>query len=177
MLASLVDLKQHLNITSTSDDEELQLILDAAERVVTSIAGSWSADTVTESVPVVGGTAILSRRPTGPVTSGGVPIGGTVDGPAGLVTGLGGLYGSASRITVTYSVGDDGVPADVYLATLIVAAQLFETQRRPGFSSDAPAGFGGADGIPDATSTTPMGFAVPSRAQELLAQYTRPSVA
>jgi hypothetical protein len=113
MLASLVDLKSHLNMTSTSDDEELQLILDAAERVVDLDRRDWAEDTVTETVPVVGGTAILSRRPSGAVLSSGLAVGGTVDNAAGLVTGLGGLYASTRSLTVTYSVGADGVPAEV----------------------------------------------------------------
>jgi len=169
MIASVDDLKQHLNMRSSTDDEELQLILDAAERVVASIAGDWSSDTVTESVPVVGGTAILSRRPTGPVLSGGLSVGGTVDASAGLVTDLGGLYGAASRITVTYPVGGENAPAEVILATLIIAAHLWETQR-----GAAPAGPLATD---DLSVAPGLGFAVPNRAVELLAPYRRPAVA
>ena len=79
--------------------------------------------------------------------------------------------------TVTYTSGRDDLPAAIRLAVLVIAEHLFETQRRPGFTTDAPAGFGGADGIPDATNSTPMGFAIPSRAQELLAPYMIPRIA
>jgi hypothetical protein len=173
MIASVVDLKQHLNMTSTTDDDELQLILDAAERVVTSIAGNWGGETVTESVPVVGGTAILSGRPGSPVLSNGLPVGGTVDNAAGLITGLGGMYGSSQRLTVTYSVRGGTVPADILLATLIIAGHLWETQRGTAPSALAlqdPNGFGD-------TTSVGLGFAIPNRAQELLAPYSRPSIA
>jgi hypothetical protein len=170
MIVSLVDLKSHLNMTSTSDDDELQLVLDAAERVVEEIAGPRSPDTVTETVTVVGGTAILSRRPTGPVLSGGIAVGGVVDGPAGLVTGLGGNYGLATRrLTVTYPVGSDDVPPEVFMACLIIAAHLWETQR-----GAAPVGPLSGD---DAFPTPGLGFAIPNRALELLAPYRRPAVA
>ena len=171
MLASLADLKAHLNITSASDDEELQLILDAAERTVIAIAGDWGEDAVTESVPVVGGTAILSRRPSGAVTSGGLSIGGFVDASAGVVTGLGGLYGSASRITVTYPTGGEGVPPEVLLATLIIAGHLWETQR-----GSAPSALTLQDPNFD-PGAAGRGYAIPNRAQELLAPYIRPAVA
>jgi len=167
MSASLADLKQHLNITSAASDDELQLMLDAAEDLVRSLVGDQALGSVTESVSVVGGTAILSRRPTGTVLVSGVPIGGAVNAAAGLVTGLGSYY--SGSLTVTYPV-DSVQPASVLLATLIIAAHLWETQR--GTSPSALALQGDVDPSAFAGGS---GFAIPNRARELLAPYVRSS--
>lgn len=173
MIASVGDLKKHLNITSSTDDDELVDILDAAERVVVSIAGDWSSGTVTESVPVSGGTAILGRRPSGAVLVNGSPVGGYVDRAAGVITGLVGYSNYSGmvppRLTVTYDVGAAGVPAAIRLAVLIIAAHLWETQRGP-----SPVGPLAAE---DPFATPGVGYAIPNRAQELLAPYTRPVIA
>jgi hypothetical protein len=79
--------------------------------------------------------------------------------------------------TVTYTSGRADLPAAIRLAVLIIAEHLFETQRRPGFTHRRPAGFGGADGIPDATNPVGTGYAIPSRAQELLQPYMMPRIA
>jgi hypothetical protein len=168
-LASLDELKAHLNITSSSDDSELDDILDAAQELVVSIVGEVDSATVTETVPVVGGTVILSRRPTGAVLVGGSPVGGTVNASAGLITGLGpSAYGgyTSPTLTVTYGAGTGDIPAGVRLATLIIAAHLWETQRGV---SPSPLTLQGSDAGDFAVPG--LGYAIPNRARELLAPY------
>lgn len=166
-LASLAELELHLNLeTPTSSDEaELALMLTAASDLVASVIGDRSATTVTETVNVVGGVAILSGIPTGDVIVDGVPVAGVVNRAAGLVTGLSWW---PETLAVTYQAGTADVPAAVTLATLIVAAHLWETQRgaRP-----LPMMGGG-----DAADFAPgIGYAMPNRAKELLSPYMRPA--
>jgi hypothetical protein len=170
-LASLGDLKEHLNITDSSSDVELRLMLNAAQEVARSIVGDWSfASTVTETVSVVGGTAILGQRPSGPVLAGGRPIGGNVDRSAGLVTDIGGTYSMALpyRITVSYPADANAVPQAVTLGTLIIAANLWETQRG---SQPLPLQGGAEDPTPSGTYA-PL---IPARARELLEPFARRS--
>jgi hypothetical protein len=168
-LPTLADLKAHQNMSAdrTTDDAELGQMLAAATEHVVAMVGDLTVSSVTETVRVVGGTAILSRRPTGPVLSGGQPVGGVVDPGAGLVTNLGYHHGRwrPPTITVTYPVSSD-VPASVALAVLIIAAHLWETQRGAG-----PTALQGDD----TTATVGLGFAIPNRARELLGPYLRPT--
>jgi uncharacterized phiE125 gp8 family phage protein len=186
-LPTLTDLKAHVNVSSTADDGELTDMLDAAVDVVEGVIGPITSQTVTEThYGLCSDVLVLRRMPVADLLAVGYRAGATttallltdyeLDADTGLVRlASGGRF--AGNYRVTYSVGRPSVPAAVRLAILIVAGHLFETQRRPGFTSDAPAGFGGADGIPDATNSVPMGFAIPSRAQELLAPYMLPAIA
>jgi hypothetical protein len=163
--ASLSDVKAHLNITSTDNDDELQLMLDAASETVRSLVGSITDD-VAEVLPVHNGTIILSRRNvTDVLLHPDEPVSGfTVNHEAGLVYGVP-LIG---RVSVTYSVGDGARPASLTLATLIIAAHLWETQR-----GAAPSGPLAAD---DDTGIVPgLGYAIPNRARELLEPFIRAS--
>ncbi|WP_372728969.1 hypothetical protein [Nocardioides sp.] len=187
-LPTLTDLKIHQNITTSADDDELADTLDAAVEVVAGMIGPLETSEVTETHRAVSGSTLLLRRlPAGEVTAvSGRPTGfGSfsdltladyeVDVSAGVLRMADGGY-FYGDYTVTYTSGRESLPASIRLAVLIIAAHLFETQRRPGFTSDAPAGFGGVDGVPDA-SIPGRGYAIPSRAQELLQPYMRPVIA
>jgi hypothetical protein len=161
--ADLTDLKAHLNMASTRDDGELLDMLDAADEVVRGLVGSFAASSVVERVAVFDGTALLSRKPSGAVDLGDV-TGFTVNAAAGLLQEVPAPNGA--RLTATYGTGGEPVPAAVRLATVIIAAHLWETQRgtaspSPLSPDDVAPGFG-------------AGFAIPNRAKELLAPYTRP---
>lgn len=187
-LPTLTDLRAQTNITSTADDDELQEHLDAAVDVVTGIVGPIDVPTsVTEThYNVQSDVLVLRRMPVGSLVSVSSRYGAVttplllsdyeLDPATGLVrlATVGRFYGT---YTVTYTSGRDDLPAAIRLAVLIIAEHLFETQRRPGFTTDAPAGFGGADGIPDATNPVGTGYAIPSRAQDLLQPYMMPRIA
>jgi hypothetical protein len=176
--ATLADVKEHTNVTAAASDAELTLMLDAAEDVVRSLVGSFAPTTVTERVTVVGGTVILSRSPSGPVTlttaDGTALTGFEENRTAGLLYDVPTYNGRTA--TASYPAGGGIVPASVTLATAIITEHLFETQRRPGFTSGTPAGFGGVDGVPDAGISNRTGFAIPHRAEELLRPWMRSSV-
>jgi hypothetical protein len=189
-LPTLTDLKAETNIPTTADDDELQIKLDQAVRVVEGIVGPIEAQTVTEThydlwwsreilLRRSPATALVSVTERTSLSSTFVTV---ASSDYELNTAAGKLRTRNSRrlsgdVTVTYSAGRVDVPADIAGAIVIIAAHLWETQRMPGQSLDsAPAGFGGADGIPDIGSMG-RGYAIPSRAQELLQPYMRQSIA
>lgn len=180
-LPTVDDLKAHINLPldDTSQDDELEVILDAAVEVVAGIVGPLEVGTVTETHRDVNSAVLLLRRlPVGALSavsssSLGVATELTladyeVDTAAGTVYAVDGsrFYGT---FVVEYETGTATLPASVRLAILIVAAHLFETQRVPMQSGEvAPIGFSG--GI-DAVSPVSRGYALPNRAIELLRPY------
>lgn len=186
-LPTVSDLKIHANITSTTDDVELQNHLDAAVDLVEGLIGPINPpSSVTEThYNVSSDVLVLRRMPVAALVSVSSRVGATttaltladyeLDAASGLlrVASGGRFYGS---YTVSYTAGRVVLPPSIRLAVLIVAAHLWETQRMPGMRDDVQPGFGGADGVPDAGSTG-RGFAIPNRAQELLRTYMLPSVA
>lgn len=127
-LATLDDVKRHLDITSTTNDGELQSLLDAAEEIVRREAREFSSTTYTETLWVDRGAVFLSHTPvTGvtSVTSYGETITGTTFTASGYVGGLRGWR----EVVVTYTAGRAVTSASAYVATLMVAGRLWETQR------------------------------------------------
>lgn len=172
---NLADLKAHLNISSSTNDDELADILDAAIELVENIVGPLEADGVTEihsrvssdvlvlrSMPAADLTSISFRAglSTTPLTLSDFELDSTA-GIVRVVTGSG-FYGD---YVVEYTAGFDTLPASVRLATLIIAAHLWETQR--GMSPSALAL------QPDVDQAVPqgVGYAIPSRAEALLEPY------
>jgi hypothetical protein len=168
--ATLPDVKAHTNKTTAVDDGELTLMLDAAEDVVRPLVGSFAPVTVTERVAVTGGTVLLSRVPTGAVTltdADGTAVTGFVTSAEARV-----LYDVStwrSHLTASYPAGPGTVPAAVTLATAIIAAHLWETQR--GTSPSALA-LQQPDADPGAV-VVGAGHAIPDRAKELLESVLR----
>lgn len=70
---------------------------------------------------------------------------------------------------VTYTVGRNPVPDNMLQATLIIARQLYDTQRNA--AAVTFTNMGGQETLP------PMGFAVPRRAEQLLSDYVVPAIA
>jgi hypothetical protein len=165
-LPTLADLKAHVNVTTTTHDAELAAMLAAATNVVEAAVGPLVVRSVTETVTVRGGTAILSTPPATGVTSLTTGSGTTVDtftlnGRAGLLTGL----PVSGSVTVTYTAGRDVIPDALSLAVLVVASRLWETQRG---NAPARSALPGAD---DAF-TNPSGLPLlPPLAQALLDPY------
>ena len=172
-IVSLSDFKRHINKTDSnaSEDAELQLFILAAEEVVERHLGQVvSPRTVTED-HVVSRPGPLRLR-SGPVMS--LTSVAAVDGSrtwdvsgvsvdevtGALSTGLGPALSGFVR--VVYQAGMSPIPANIQLATLIIAQHLWQTQR-PASPGIAP--FGGGD-----TSLAPSvyGYALPNRALELL---------
>lgn len=167
------DFKVHLNIPAaqTDDDAELGRVLAAAVRTVERRVGFLTPTDVVEHHLglALAPEMVLRRAPVNELTSVEVLGGAAVtsdqyllDSEAGIVQLLGGrtFHGD---YTVTYQAGWAEVPDDIGLATLIIGAQLWETQRVPGRSATR---FG-----QPAEPQPVRGFAIPNRAATLLAPY------
>lgn len=178
-IVTLSELKTHLNMSSTTEDVELLGVLDAAEVAVERHLGQVVTPRTVVEDHYVGAPTNPDRRVaslalrTGPVVSvtsvtsvdGGVvwdPSVLLLDSAAGFVTSW---YGPAlwGHVRVTYTAGLDPVPPNIRLATLIIAAHLWETQRPASFSAPS---FGRED-TPFAAAAS-AGYALPNRALELL---------
>jgi hypothetical protein len=130
-IISLQRLREHLNITDEGEDEELQRFLDAASLAVEDYTGQvWARRTVVDEVFVSDGVAFLQP----PVMS--VESVTSLDGDVelSLPTGVDGFTGTVSGLTdgwaqVTYTAGPAAVPTHVQMATAIIAAHLWTTQR------------------------------------------------
>ena len=171
-LCSLDDMRAHLNMTERADDAELRLYLEAATLAVERHRGEIVArrsftDRPTlcaprhrialASHPVLSLTSI--ERTDGSQTW---DVGDwSLDGSTGLLSRLDGdaLLG---EVDIVYVAGYRVVPESFVLASAIIAAHLWETQRNTSFAS-GPA-FGGEDIL----TPSGIGYAVPHRAVELL---------
>lgn len=181
-IVSLAAARQHLNLTSTVNDEELRRKLETATEVVESFVGPCVVRTFTERVSTSDGyTVLLSNTPVLSVTSltaaystGTSYVTGdlVVDADAGIVSpsSLSPLVGGPW--TVTYTAGRRQVPSRYVDAALEMAKHLWETQR--GGSATPRVGGAMAD---DEVRRFGFGFSVPRRVVELLERDTVPGVA
>lgn len=175
-IVSLAEVKDHLNLTVTTYDEELRAAILAASAWVEERIGPVARRTVVETLTPASGRLILSHAPVISLTSvvGAYGAGGTwtvgnlyLDGAAGIVdTGYGVPFGQT--VTVTYVAGRAIVPPPVQWATKELVAWLWDTQRGPAQSSPAQADLGDFSG--------PMPT-VPHRIEQALAPYMTPAVA
>lgn len=197
---TLAETKSDLNLTTTTNDAELQTVIDAA----TAILENHPAYTVVDNVKQTShtewydtaDTIALKHYPVASITSitgwsgatsqvftaaawdsGLTPdFGYAFDAASGLLhLSRGGLSSThwQGRVLVTYTSGVTTVPADIRAAALLLVEHLWETQRGTGGSAP-PAGLD-----PDETQ---LGFGtsviLPNRVREVLAPYERtPAVA
>ena len=127
-MTSLADVKAHLNITSSANDDELSDFLDSALELVNEEVGVSAPQSYTETLTVDGGMAILSHTPVtavASVTSFGDPVTGYTFDSYGRLMGLTGWR----RIVVTYTAGTTAQSARAHTATLMVTKRLWESQR------------------------------------------------
>lgn len=182
-ILTLDEAKKQLNKTSSADDDELQVYIDAATAIVEDYCGTVVSRTVSEWHAPSGSVIVLNEPHVVSVTSISDYYGGTATelttdeyllDPSlnGLVTKLssGVPVNFAPRVLVTYVAGMSPVPRAINLAARIIVQHLWRTQN------------GGA-GLPSVldedvdTVETSSGYAVPNRALELLRPYRRgPSI-
>jgi hypothetical protein len=164
------DLKLHLNIPDNdpTNDVELDLMLEAAQDAVAGLIGPVLWRTITETRTTSLGSLVLNQFPVLSVSSiqqDSSPLTGwTVDLTTGKVDGL----PRNAQVVATYVAGRATVPAAVALATLIIAAHLWDTQR-----GNSPSALP-VDNDLQLTGTFGSSFAIPNRAAELLAHYAKP---
>lgn len=173
----LGDAKAHLNITQTTNDGEIQQVIDAAEAAISARIGPLAATAVTRRVP---GRVWSLLLPTAPVvsltsvkTSDGVAVDTALlrfEQDAGTVQYLSGALFSAVAYDVSYKHGYSTVPADLLFAIKEQVRHMWTTQRGPNAAANRGSGQQG-EGQQGA------GFMMPNRVLELLQPYRVPGVA
>lgn len=180
-LLTLADAKAQLNLTSNTDDDELQVYVDAVTPVIEEYIGPVEPREVTERLDAEGGrrvlvlrtTPVLSLTSVEPLLTGGVsyPVDGLDLNPdTGEVRRKdGGVFRGLLLFTV--QAGREGdVPTTVNLAARMLVQHLWRTQR-PSRSGGLP---GGGEDYSVTQPVVGFGYAVPNRVLELLAPYRLP---
>lgn len=176
-ILSLADAKRHLNITSTTHDDEIRGWVESVTAGIESLVGPVIVRTFTERhegrrVPMLAlrHTPILTLTSVVPVLTGGTAY--TVgDLDVDTATGVlqrkdGGTLTGPLR--VTYTAGRRIVPAAVSSAAKIILQHLWRTQQGP---ARPQLGVGDFDVTEPAVG---FGYAIPNRALQLLEPYRLP---
>jgi hypothetical protein len=175
---SLQDAKAQLNIplTNTTNDDEIMSYLDTIGQMIELFTGGpVYTRTITERVMATQGwtTLCLRKRPVVAITSitdiiTGIPMGLTdldVDTNSGIVRRVLGwpFWSRGTNYIVVYTAGwGTSVPAAFNSAARIIIQHLWRTQRGPAMRP-----LGG-----DEETVMPgMSYAIPNRAEQLLAPY------
>jgi hypothetical protein len=167
-LLSLADAKAHLNITSTTNDDELREYLEAATEIVESYTGpivrrthtarvcGWRCRIPLPHTQVTAVTAVtIVRDGTTPITLSDL----TIDTASGVISYKNGSAFPYGDMDITYTVGRSFVKANWTLAAKIIVKHNWETQlgNLPSIQGDSP-GY----------VVSGAGYLVPFRAQSLL---------
>jgi hypothetical protein len=154
---SLAEAKQHLNVTASDSDAEIQSTIDEAEAMVAQRCGPLEPTTVTERVAGGPGGLSLSRTPVISLTSV-TPVGGTAltvsdlyVSPSGVVTyamNAGVFY--APWYDVVYQSGRSTTPDDLLRGVKELTRNLWNSQRPSGGRFSSNAGSEVANTIPGA---------------------------
>ncbi|MGW4757756.1 hypothetical protein [Streptomyces chartreusis] len=170
-IISLADAKNHLKLTTTSQDEEVRRWIGATTRCVEWFVGPVAVRTVTEThnVGCVGALALRKTPALELVTVAAVLDGGTsydaaaldLDTDTGVVRRKSGgqLYGP---LRVTYTAGRRIVPENIAGATELILQHLWRTRTGPGRPQLGTGDFDVTEPIPG------LGYAIPNRALQLL---------
>lgn len=168
-LVSLARTKQHLNLDTTTDDEELRGFIAAVTKPIEDYLGRKVArQTVVERVTLASGsrTYVLASVPVISVTSveqidgssSWTPDQLDVDTPTGTVTVLSGNTAFRGDLRFTYLAGESAVEENIQMAALITIKHLWETQR-----GNVGVQFGDEYG-----PISPAPYALPNRAKDML---------
>jgi len=178
-VVSVEEFAQHMNMTTpqaeSSEYRKLAEHLDSAIENVEARVGPLSDVAQTYPVHASGKYLVLPVTHVTQVTTLVDPSGNTVTLNPANVDLLSGVitmpYSRTGAWQVTASTREHA--ASVKLAVKIIAAHLWETQRGRGDATRAGMFGGGGD---DTVPNTPIGFAVPSRAADLLAPFVLPGI-
>jgi hypothetical protein len=178
-LLTLEDAKAQLDITTDTEDVELEAYIEALTAPIERIVGPVEIRSFTETVEGRGASLCLSNIPAVALTSvvptvdDGDPLELSrlhLDGATGIVRYRGGSF-AGTLWTVTYTAGRAEVPPTINLAARILLQHLWRTQYG---ASRGLAGIGGGD---DFSVTEPIpgyGYAIPNRVLQLLEPYKVP---
>lgn len=169
-LVSLFDVKAYLNITTTTNDDELTGFLLDAISAIEDLIGPITPQSYTETIDSHGPRIVLRRTPVQSVTSVSIQpwLGAAAidDSAAWIVNADTGVlrrqlvggsmpwFGPGSVFSVTYTAGRSDVPGPVNRAILMQVAEMWRSQRgaspmSPGSSDGADLAYPGAMGFLD----------------------------
>jgi len=174
----LAQAKRHLNIlaSDTSQDAEIQDMIDAATEWVESRVGPVIRRTYTDTVWASGEVLLLGHAPVISLTSiaGAYGYSDTyavgdvfLDADAGIVRLATRATWTTNPLAVTYVAGRATIPAAIRTAALLILKSLWETQRGAAAVS--------LQGLEDNAEVPGIGLAV-WRAEKLLEPYLLPPV-
>lgn len=163
---TLDEVKAQINVplADTSHDTELTRFQRAAQEHVESLVGPVVPRAMTETVRASGETVCLSHSPVVSVESltvNGQAVTYTLNGPAGLLTGV----TAVGDLSVSYTAGRSPVPEAIRVAALIIAEHLWKTQ----LGNQPTTGVYPAED--ELNVSAGFGYAIPNRALELLRPY------
>lgn len=167
-LLSLAEVKTHLNITSTTYDDELRDFIESATEVVESYTGPIVQRTYTNRVQggreviILPHTQVLAVTSFTSVLNGTTPIQNqylSIDREAGDIYRVGGGWFPCGAYNMTYTVGRTAVKASWITAAKIIIKHMWETRL-----GGLPSGQGDDRGY----VVTGSGYLVPFRAIALL---------
>jgi hypothetical protein len=172
----LADAKTHLNMSASTNDAELQAVIDAAEAVLARRVGPLEPAATTDRVIGLADSLVVRTVPAVSLTSITGPSGSALDltnihleQGSGVITHNLGQYFVERYYTVAYSAGRASCPDDLLLAVKELVRHVWQTQR----------GSGGRPGSApvDVSSTPGLGYYLPYRVQELIAPHLQPGFA
>lgn len=172
---SLSEAKTHLNISSSSNDAEIELVIAAAEAAIAKRVGPLASTNVT--VRVEGGwSLVLPVIPAISLTTV-TPVGGSaltglhLDAAAGVVTYDSGAGFPARYYDVVYVAGRAECPDDLLMAVKELVRHMWTTQRggtqRPGSQPSEAL----SNSLPGSA------YAFPFRVEQLISPHTQPGFA
>lgn len=174
LVATLAEFKDWLKYgTDTANDTKLTTALTAASQWVEwRIGGPLTVTSFTEHVKTVGNWITPANRPIQSVTSITPDLGSaysatwyTIDGSRNAIYSYYGWY--SGYATLVYTAGLTAILERHKIAGMEVGRHLWTIQ-----NGSSARGYPGDDLIP-----TPMGFAIPRRAEEMLAPDVIPAIA
>lgn len=142
---TLADVKAYMNITTATNDAELQIFLDAAEQSIINKCGPLVSTVKTKrarggkTVLLVSVTPVLTLTSVTPVNGTALDVTKLNADPSGVIEYLtGGCFASVFH-DVVYTAGRSSVPGDLAQAVKEHTRHLWESQqggtRRPGNAS------------------------------------------
>lgn len=178
-LLTLAEAKQQLDITTSTDDAELQAYIEALTAAIERHVGPVETREFTETIEGRGASMCLSNIPAvalvsvTPAVEEGDPLelsSLVLDGATGIVRYRGGSF-AGTLWQVVYSAGRSDVPATINLAARILLQHLWRTQYGAGRGL---VGIGGGDDFNVTEPVAGWGYAIPNRVLQLLEPYKIP---